>query len=118
MARKSVRVRSKLPQFAEKVKRKAEVAMTKVIITGAANASTMTPIAFSTLINSQYKRIFRSSEAVRGVVGYSAAYAMPVHDPDVKQTFRRATAEKEFLRKGFEESADLLRSIVRKEMQL
>lgn len=117
MARKAVRIRDKLPQFSEQVKRRAERAMTRMLITGAAQAAVMTPIDTSTLLNSQYRRIFRSAERVRGVVGYSASYALPVHDPDVAQTFRRSTAEKEFLRKGFEESREVLRSIVREEMK-
>lgn len=117
MARKHVRITNRLPAFGAEVERKATRAVTKVVITGAAHASVFTPIDTSTLLNSQYRRVFNSGQAIRGVVGYSASYAMPVHDPDVVQAFRRATAQKEFLRKGFEDIADRLRSIVRDEMK-
>jgi hypothetical protein len=36
------------------------------------------------------------------LAGSRGAYALPVHDPSNPQNFRRASAEKEFLRKGFE----------------
>jgi hypothetical protein len=117
MAKKAVRVTNRLPAFTAEVERKATRAVTKMVITGAAHASVMTPIATSTLINSQYRKVGKVGSKVRGAVGYTADYAAPVHDPDVAQTFRRPTAEKEFLRKGFEESAELLRSIVRDEMK-
>jgi hypothetical protein len=117
VAVKKVKVVNKLPQFAAEVERKATVAVTKMVITGAAHASLLTPIDTSTLLNSQFKRIYRNGSKVVGVVGYTAGYAAPVHDPAVKQSFRRSTAQKEFLRKGFEDSETLLRSIVRQEMK-
>jgi phage tail sheath protein FI len=115
---KGVRITNRLPQFAAEVERKATRAVTKMVITGAAHASLYTPIDTSTLLNSQFKRIVQNGSKVIGIVGYTAGYAAPVHDPVVKQTFRRATAKKEFLRLGFEESADLLRSIVQQEMKV
>jgi len=117
VATKRARITNKLPQFADAVERKATRAVTKVVITGAAHASVLTPIDSSNLLNSQFKRIVSHGSKVIGIVGYTAGYAAPVHDPDVKQTFRRPTAQKEFLRKGFEESETLLRSIVAQEMK-
>lgn len=114
---KRARITNKLPVFGLEVERKATRAVTKMVITGAAHAAVMTPIDTSNLLNSQYRRVGKIGTKVRGAVGYSADYAAPVHDPDVAQTFRRPTAVKEFLRKGFEESEDLLRSIVRDEMK-
>lgn len=112
-----VKITNKLPQFAADVERKATRTVTKMTITGAAHASLLTPRTTSTLLNSQFKRIVTKGKKVVGIVGYTASYAAPVHSPKVKQTFRRATAEKEFLRKGFEESESLLRSIVQQEME-
>jgi hypothetical protein len=49
---------------------------------------------------------------VRGRVGYTAEYAAAVHDPDNPQNFRRASAEKEFLRKGFERAEPNIRNVI------
>lgn len=48
-----------------------------------------------------------------GVLGYTANYATYVHDPGVKQTFRRTTAKKEFLKLGFEDAKPLIDRIIR-----
>jgi hypothetical protein len=117
VAGKRVRITNRLPAFTAEVERKATVAVTKMVVTGAAHASLFTPIDTSNLLNSQFKRIFQRGTKVIGIVGYTANYAAPVHAPSVKQTFRRATAKKEFLRLGFEESQDQLRSIVQQEMK-
>ena len=63
----------------------------------------------SNLLNSQYRDVSASGGVVRGRVGYTADYAPFVHDPDVPQTFRRASAEKEFLTKGFESEEPQIR---------
>lgn len=55
---------------------------------------------------------------VTGRVGYSASYAVFVHDPAVKQDFRRATARKEFLTKGFEDTRSQIDAVVKKELSL
>ena len=72
----------------------------------------MTPIDTSTLLNSQYRRLDKEGSKIVGTVGYTAEYAADVHDPNVKQRFRRSTAEKEFLRKGFEESEPNIRAVI------
>ncbi|MCP6606040.1 HK97 gp10 family phage protein, partial [Klebsiella pneumoniae] len=51
-------------------------------------------------------------------VGYSANYAVYVHDPAVKQDFTRATARKEFLTKGFEDTRSQIDAVVKKELSL
>jgi hypothetical protein len=53
---------------------------------------------------------------VTGRVGYTANYAVFAHDPEVKQTFRRATAQKEFLTKGFEDTRSQIDAAVKKEL--
>ncbi len=58
------------------------------------------PIDTSTLINSQFREIMANGTRVTGRVGYSANYAVYVHDPAVKQNFRRATARKGVLNEG------------------
>ena len=98
--------------------RKAVRAITKALIIGASQAALYTPIDTSTLINSKFRDINVNGTRLTGRVGYSANYAMYVHDPNVKQTFRRATAEKEFLTKGFADSKQAIEKAIMEEMKL
>lgn len=98
--------------------RKAVRAVTKALIIGGSQAALYTPIDTSTLINSQFRDINVNDTRLTGRVGYSANYAMQVHDPEFRQRFRRATAEKEFLVKGFEETKHIIDKTVAEEMKL
>lgn len=102
-----------LPKFQERTKNRAGAGMVKALILGASEASVLTPIDTSTLLNSQYRRVEQSGQRIVGTVGYTAAYALPVHDPDNAQKFRRASAEKEFLRKGFERAEPNIRAVIK-----
>lgn len=116
MARTS-RIANRLPQFIAERQRLASAAMAQALILGASEASTLTPIDTSTLINSQYKAVEKQGSRIVGRVGYTAEYAMAVHDPDNKQTFRRASAEKEFLRKGFERAEPQIRDVIKQRVR-
>jgi len=91
-------------------------ALTSAMIVGASQAAIYTPIDTSYLLNSQFREIVVNGTRITGRVGYTASYAAYVHDPANPQRFRRATAEKEFLTKGFEESRDVIDRVVQKEM--
>lgn len=108
----SKRMTNRLPQFITAVEQKAARAMTQALVLGASEASVMTPIDTSTLLNSQYRKVDKDGTKIVGTVGYTAEYAKYVHDPNVKQRFRRSTAEKEFLRKGFEEAEPNIRAVI------
>lgn len=107
------RVTNNLPQFTASMQAKAASGMTKALILGASEASVLTPIDTSTLINSQFRHVSKEGDKIRGTVGYTADYAVPVHDPAVKQNFRRATAEKEFLKHGMENAEPNIRAVLR-----
>ncbi|HDL7480796.1 TPA: HK97 gp10 family phage protein [Yersinia enterocolitica] len=98
--------------------RKAVRAMTKALIIGASQAVLYTPIDTSTLINSQFRDISANGTRLTGRVGYSANYAIYVHDPSVKQVFRRPMAEKEFLTKGFADARQSIEKAIMEEMKL
>lgn len=98
--------------------RKVTRAIQAVMLIGGAQATLFTPIDTSTLINSQFREITVNGTRVTGRVGYSANYAVFVHDPKVKQKFRRATARKEFLTLGFEESRDEIEAAMHQEMRI
>lgn len=98
--------------------RKVVRALQSAMLIGSAQASLYTPIDTSTLINSQFREITANGVRVTGRVGYTANYAVFVHDPEVKQTFRRASAQKEFLTKGFEDTRSQIDAVVKKELML
>lgn len=98
--------------------RKVTRAIQAAMLIGGAQTTLFTPIDTSTLINSQFREITVNGTRVTGRVGYSANYAVFVHDPKVKQTFRRATARKEFLTLGFEESRDEIEAAMHQEMRI
>lgn len=77
-----------------------------------------TPVDTSTLLNSQYTETLVRGKRLIGRVGYSANYALFVHDPNVKQTFKKPSARKEFLKLGFEESKEEIDRIIKEEMRL
>lgn len=81
-------------------------------------ASIYTPIDTSTLINSQFREVKVGNKIITGRVGYSANYAVYVHDPNVKQNFRRSTAKKEFLKLGADDSKGQIDRAVAEEMSL
>ena len=103
---------NRLPQFLSAVEQKAARGVTQALILGASEASVMTPIDTSTLLNSQFRSVAKDGSKIVGTVGYTAEYAKYVHDPNVKQRFRRSTAQKEFLRKGFEEAEPNIRAVI------
>ena len=103
---------NRLPQFLSAVEQKAARGVTQALILGASKASVMTPVDTSTLLNSQFRNVAKEGSKIIGTVGYTAEYARYVHDPNVKQKFRRSTAEKEFLRKGFEEAEPNIRAVI------
>ena len=107
------RIVNNLPAFISDVHRKAARGMAQSLILGASEASSMTPIDTSTLINSQYKSVEAKAGRIVGTAGYTASYALAVHDPDNKQNFRRASAVKEFLRKGFEQAEPNIRAVLK-----
>lgn len=107
------RIASRLPQFIAERQALAARSMAQALILGASEAAAMTPIDTSTLINSQFRMVDKQGSKIVGRVGYTAEYALAVHDPDNKQTFRRAGARKEFLKLGFEQAEPNIRAIVK-----
>lgn len=98
--------------------RKVVRVMQSALIIGGSQAALYTPIDTSTLINSQFREITVNGNRVTGRVGYSANYAAYVHDPSVPQNFRRATARKEFLTKGFDDTRRQIDAVIKKELSL
>ncbi|WP_426576334.1 HK97 gp10 family phage protein [Xenorhabdus stockiae] len=98
--------------------RKVVRAVYKALYIGSTQAALYTPIDTATLINSQFRDVRFDGVRLTGRVGYSANYAVYVHDPAVKQDFRRATAKKAFLTSGFDEMRREIDNAVAQELKL
>ncbi|NCI06365.1 HK97 gp10 family phage protein [Cronobacter sakazakii] len=98
--------------------RKVVRAIQSAMLIGSTQAALYTPIDTSTLLNSQFRELNANGTRVTGRVGYSANYAVYVHDPAVQQTFRRVTARKEFLTKGFEDTREQIDRVMKQELSL
>lgn len=96
--------------------RKAMRAMSRILGVVAPTAAHYTPVDTATLINSQFSDIRVNGTRLTGRVGYSASYAVFVHSPEVKQTFKKPSAKKEFLKLAFEENESKIKEIVKQEM--
>lgn len=107
------RIVNNLPRFIGDRQRLAARGMLQALGLGASQASVLTPIDSSDLLNSMFKSVGKRDAAVVGTVGYTASYALPVHDPKNPQNFRRASAEKEFLKKGFEDAEPNIRAVLK-----
>lgn len=112
-----VRIVDKMPDFLAERERRAAGAMTAALILGASEAAAMTPIDTSNLLNSQYRDVSRDGSRIVGRVGYTAEYALPVHDPSHPQNFRRSTARKEFLKLGMERAEPSIREVLKRALK-
>ena len=91
-------------------------------------SATLTPIDTSTLINSQFDTVEVSGTRITGKVGYSAKYALYVHNATGKLagkprsngngTYWSPGGEPQFLTKGAQRTKDLVDSVIEKEMKL
>lgn len=113
----AARITNNLPQFVARKDVAAMRAVSEALILGSSEASVLTPIDTSTLLNSQYRDVKNVGSKVVGTVGYTAEYALAVHDPDNPQNFRRATAEKEFLSKGFARQKDRIDATLKRNLK-
>lgn len=109
----ATRIVNNLRQFVATQQQRAARGMTQALVLGASEASVLTPIDTSKLLNSQYRQVRQEGSKIVGTVGYTADYALPVHDPSHPQNFRRPSAAKEFLSKGFERAAPNIAAVLK-----
>lgn len=91
-------------------------------------SATLTPIDTSTLINSQFDTVEVSGTRITGKVGYSAKYALYVHNASGKLagkprsngngTYWSPGGEPQFLTKAAQRTKDLVDGVIKKEMKL
>ncbi len=113
-----VRIINKLPEFINEVERRGARAVLGALVLGSSEASVLTPIDTGTLINSRFNMLRQEGTKLVGTAGYTAEYALPVHDPENPQQFRRASAEKLFLAKGFENAKPAIDALMVKTLKV
>ncbi|EMP4186484.1 HK97 gp10 family phage protein [Proteus mirabilis] len=104
-------------QYCQHVDQRVSRAMQRFLFDAGAQSAIYTPIDTSTLINSQFRNVTVNGTKITGRIGYSASYAVYVHDPKVKQKFKRPTAKKEFLKKAVEETLPNLTKYIHEELK-
>lgn len=113
-----VRVENRMAEFVDTRERAAGRFVTAALVLGGAETSVLTPIDTGTLINSRYNKVEKDGTRVVGTAGYTAEYAAAVNDPDNPQNFRRESATKDFLRKGFENARPAIDALLRGRMKV
>ncbi|MEY0827929.1 HK97 gp10 family phage protein [Providencia rettgeri] len=127
--------------FVGDVERRAVRAATAGLIVGASHAARYTPIDTSTLINSQYRDARVNGVMITGRVGYTANYAVYVHNASGKlkgqprEDFGKTrdgvsfgggtgkgnywdpNAKPKFLQAGFEEARQEIDEAIKREMR-
>lgn len=115
----SARITNKLPAFVKTVEGRAIRGMNDALTAGTAEAAGMTPQHLSPLINSVFKLVTKEEGRIVGRVGYTAEYALAVHEapgklrgkprPDGKGVFWGPRGEPQFLKKGFERAEPVIK---------
>jgi hypothetical protein len=125
----TVRITNNLGQFVQRIEDKAHVGMAQALILGASEAAALTPRSSSVLINSQFRRVSNEGWKVVGRVGYTANYALAVHEAEGKLKGTNTprpkengisrgnvwdpSGEPEFLKKGFERAEPNIRKALK-----
>ena len=103
--------------FGDEVDRRAERAMTEVLIIGMAKAAVYTPVDRGLLINSSFREVRRVGNRTTGAAGYTQNYAAALHDREGWRRRRNPNAGPRFLERGFEETQDLQNATFRRIMR-
>lgn len=77
---KRARIVNKLPEFVLDAKQRAARTLTQVLIRLGSEVAPLVPIETSTLINSQYRSVQMRGSALVGRIGFTAEYALAVHE--------------------------------------
>lgn len=74
------RIVNNLPQFVNSVERKAAGVINAALVRGATELAPLVPIDSSNLLNSQFKDVRKDGSRIVGSVGFTADYALAVHE--------------------------------------
>lgn len=120
-----VKVVNKFAQFVEERERLAARAITQALVLGGSEAASLTPVHHGVLLNSAFRQVEKDGDRIVGTAGYTAAYALAVHEAKGKLAgkprpleggraqgvFWGPGGEPHFLKKGFQKAKPQIDSI-------
>ena len=106
------KVKRQLNSLQDVAKPAAKTMQSWLVLVGT-EAAIGTPIDTSTLINSQFKSQETMTTLVKGIIGYSANYAIYTHNTKYPMNFRRSTARKEYLLLAIQETESVRATMLR-----
>lgn len=124
---KKVRVTNDIRKFIDEREHAASRAITAALVIGGSEAASMTPVATSVLLNSQFRHVTRDADGrIVGTVGYTADYAAAVHDKpgtlrgknvprspkSLGVVWGPGHREPEFLKKGFDNTREKINDVL------
>jgi hypothetical protein len=118
IGRSKLEFTNNLPEFLSDKERLAAKVITQGTMLILTEASYRTPIDTNNLMNSYQRKIEQSGTKVTGTVFNTAEYAAYVHDPAVKQTFKRDSAVKEFLKVGGDSARPMIDTLLKKALKV
>lgn len=77
---KRTRIVNRLPQFVATTQQRAVRTLTAALVRIGSEVAPLVPIETSTLINSQYRHVQMQGAALIGRIGFTAEYALAVHE--------------------------------------
>lgn len=79
-----VRVVNQLPEFITRQERRASRAVTQAVIRVGSELAHTVPVDTSTLLTSQYRHLLMDGTRIVGRIGFTAEYALAVHEAEGK----------------------------------
>lgn len=132
MAVNRLRIVNRMPQFVDAVQHRAARGIVQALTLGASEAAAMTPQHTSNLINSRYSHVDKQGAKIVGRVGYTAEYALWVHEakgtlkgqPRPVETgkpqgnYWDPRGEPRFLSRGFERALPNIRAVLKRALKV
>ena len=83
-APRPARIVNRMPQFVAEVEQRAARGITAALVRGGSELPALVPVDTSTLLNSQYRDVSKEGTRIVGRVGFTAEYALAVHEAEGK----------------------------------
>lgn len=83
-APKPARIVNRMPQFVTAVEQRAARGITAALVRGGSELPALVPVDTSTLLNSHYRDVSKEGSRIVGRVGFTAEYALAVHEAEGK----------------------------------
>ncbi len=100
----------------ERIERRSRAGMYRAVNIVGGQAKVYTPVDTSNLINSQYTDVIEQAQGITGIIGYTASYAMEVHEID--RNYRKPGSRWKYLETALFEKSDEVLEVLADEMRI